>query len=459
MLFYKGDEGRPKAEVAGERLKLINPFVEIEVYFKKIQELSMDIYRSCDVIIACLDNVKARIDLNRICIDLKKPMVEGGTVGQEGHVQVIIPEGSVDRLGNSIEFGNMNAVVQSLIDEKLWELDEDLNADYFEAQKEIIKLEEQIELIREKRINSVIENIRKDVEKEINENYDQYFNFTPCYRCAVPVPPPSGKMAAACTLKGIPRNRPQCALKSEVIFYNKYDREVNYSKMEDVKELAVIANSELKSLWKRVLEENISDDEKNSITKDELIERGRNIETVFGPLFSPEDMENIIGYKIPAVQTVSSIIASLESQEALKLIFLMHGIKVGDIMNPSYINYNGVYGQFDQIPINRRKQCVACGESEGIENLSIIIPKNSTFQQLFDLIASQGYKLEPEKWSITNSLTKNFIYLPSSPKSSGLLDHVYEKGIESGNFYKFAAAPSNAIDGIHIFNILIELTE
>jgi hypothetical protein len=37
----------------------------------------------------------------------------------------------------------------------------------------------------------------------------------------------------------------------------------------------------------------------------------------FGPLFQPEDMENIIGNKIPAVQTVSSIISSLESQEAL----------------------------------------------------------------------------------------------------------------------------------------------
>ena len=245
-----------------------------------------------------------------------------------------------------------------------------------------------------------------------------------------------------------------------MIFYNKYDREVDYSKMEDVKELADIANSELKALWKRVLEENISDEEKKSMTTEDIIERGKNIATVFGPLFSPEDMENIIGNKIPAVQTVSSIIASLESQEALKMLFLTHGIKVGEIMNPSYINYNGVYGQFDQVPISRRKNCVACGkESEGIENLSIIIPQNATFQQLFELISSQGYKLKPNVWSITHSLTKDFIYLPSSPKSPGLLDRVNEKGIESGNFYKFAAAPSNAIDGIHIFNILIELND
>ena len=41
-----------------------------------------------------LDNFNARLDLNKICLRLKKPMVEGGTVGFEGHVQIIIPEGT-----------------------------------------------------------------------------------------------------------------------------------------------------------------------------------------------------------------------------------------------------------------------------------------------------------------------------------------------------------------------------
>ena len=91
MLFYKGDEGRPKAEVAAERVKRMNPFMEIEFYFKPIQELPMELYQSCDLIIAALDNFKARIDLNKICLNLKKPMIDGGTMGMEGHVQVILP--------------------------------------------------------------------------------------------------------------------------------------------------------------------------------------------------------------------------------------------------------------------------------------------------------------------------------------------------------------------------------
>ena len=43
MLFYKGDEGQPKAKVAAERLKKMNPYCEIEWYHKPIQDLPMSI--------------------------------------------------------------------------------------------------------------------------------------------------------------------------------------------------------------------------------------------------------------------------------------------------------------------------------------------------------------------------------------------------------------------------------
>ena len=94
MLFKPGDEGRPKAEVAAERLKEMNPYLKVDFYFEKLQKLPMSVFEECDVIIAALDNFNARLDLNKICLRLKKPMVEGGTVGFEGHVQIVIPEGS-----------------------------------------------------------------------------------------------------------------------------------------------------------------------------------------------------------------------------------------------------------------------------------------------------------------------------------------------------------------------------
>ncbi len=95
MLFWPGDEGRPKAEVAAERLKKMNPFMEVEWYFTKLQEVPMKVYESADVVIGGLDNIKARLDLNNICLRLKKPLIDSGTLGFEGHVHLVLPEGSI----------------------------------------------------------------------------------------------------------------------------------------------------------------------------------------------------------------------------------------------------------------------------------------------------------------------------------------------------------------------------
>jgi molybdopterin/thiamine biosynthesis adenylyltransferase len=456
MLFYKGDEGRPKAEVAAERVKRMNPFMDIEYYFKRIQELPMELYKSCDLIIAALDNFKARIDLNKICLNLKKPMIDGGTMGMEGHVQVIIPEGTLDNSGNLLEYGNKSQMIENLTEVKLWELDESTHPGYFTAKKQIEELEEKIERLTNVFIEPVVQKIRAQAAEEIKE---QTHNFTPCYRCAVPIPPPMGKSAAACTLKGIPRNRTHCALRAEVLYYNQEDKHVDFSNPEDVKILTEIAQKELNALKERVLEEGISPEERNQLSTEEMRERKDNIDLTFGPDFSPEDMENIIQNKMPAIQTVSSVISSIESQEALKILFRLKGINVGQIMDPPYVNYNGVFGQFDAIPLSRREDCVACGTIEGVENLSLLIPNDATFKTVFELIRSQKYNIDPEKWSISNPLTKAYIYLPGNPKSPQLEDEIAKKGVESGNFYRFSTAPANAIEGIHTFNIRIEFAE
>lgn len=95
MLFWPGDEGRPKAEVAAERLKQFNPFMEVEYYFTKLQEVPTPIYEKADVVIGGLDNIKARLDLNNICLRLKKPLIDSGTLGFEGHVHLVLPDGSM----------------------------------------------------------------------------------------------------------------------------------------------------------------------------------------------------------------------------------------------------------------------------------------------------------------------------------------------------------------------------
>jgi molybdopterin/thiamine biosynthesis adenylyltransferase len=113
MLFRPGDEGRPKAEVAAERLKEMNPYIKIDHYFEKLQKLPMSVYEESEVIIAALDNFNARLDLNKICLRLKKVMVEGGTVGFEGHVQIVIPEGS------GLEYKNREQEINKLVQARL----------------------------------------------------------------------------------------------------------------------------------------------------------------------------------------------------------------------------------------------------------------------------------------------------------------------------------------------------
>ena len=77
MLFRPGDEGRYKAEVASERLKEMNPFLKVDFYNEKLQKLPMSVYEESDVVIMALDNFNARMDLNKLCLRLKKPIVEG----------------------------------------------------------------------------------------------------------------------------------------------------------------------------------------------------------------------------------------------------------------------------------------------------------------------------------------------------------------------------------------------
>ena len=123
-------------------------------------------------------------------------------------------------------------------------------------------------------------------------------------------------------------------------------------------------------------------------------------------------MENILGNKIAAIQSVSAIISSLESQEALKLLFRVKGRNIGEPMNPPYINYNSVYGQFDAINIARRDDCLACGKIEGEENVQIVVPFDSNIEYVFKAMEISGHKLDAQSWMITNPLNKEIYWNP-----------------------------------------------
>ncbi|MHA1273256.1 MAG: ThiF family adenylyltransferase [Promethearchaeota archaeon] len=411
MLFRPGDEGRPKAEVAAERLKEMNPFIEIDYYFEKLQNIPLDVYEEADIIVAALDNYNARLDLNKLALRLKKPFVEGGTVGFEGHVQIVIPEGS------GISYGNREREIERVVNEELWNLDETQYPDYFKALKKIEELEEEIERIKREKIDPVREEIKKQVESQFDDKYaPKLLNITPCYRCLVPIPPPDDKLIAACTLKGLPRNRNDCVIKAEVNFEKEFSRKPDLRNDDDVLKLKELAQEELEKLRERVFEENVPPEKKNALTEEEILEWKENIRTTFGPDFQFHEMENILGNKIPAIQSVSSIIASIQSQEVLKLLFRTKGRNIGDPMYPPYINYNGVYGQFDMLDIIKREDCLACGKIEGEETIHLVVPFNADVGYIFKALQLIEIDLNPEEWMITNSITKEIAWHPLIPQ-------------------------------------------
>ena len=334
LLFRLEDLGKPKAEIGAKRVKEINPDVEVEYHFTKIQELPLEMYENCDVIIAALDNVQARFDLNVIARRVKRPMIEGGTVGFEGHVQVIIPEG-------------------------------------------VRNLEE-----------------------------------TACYRCVVPIPPPDQKLIAACTPKGIPQNREHCVLRAEFIFRKKMEREPDLEDKKDVILLTGASNKELEMLKEREKKED------------------------HGGPFVLQDMENVLENKIPAIQTVSSVIASIESIESMKMACIQQSDEklVGiDIMNPTYLNYNGIYGIFDHLPVLKREDCTVCGSKKGIEYLQIPITPETVIGDIFLSLEKIGTINSEQKFMVTNPETKSIIYHPSIPSFSDKQKSLASIGIKAGS--------------------------
>ena len=217
-------------------------------------------------------------------------------------VQVIIPESAHDVNGNPLAFGNKEDIITREVEEKASTLDEEEYAGYFNAQKDIEALEEKIDAIKEQRIQPVLDQLRADIEVELEADPMKFMNYTPCYRCAVPIPPPPANQVAACTLKGVPRTREHCAFRGEVLFIKKYNRFPDVDSHEDMEETLQYAQEELVELRQRVLEENISDEERDTITEEDMEQRKQNIFETFGGDFDVDAVEKILGNKIPAIQ-------------------------------------------------------------------------------------------------------------------------------------------------------------
>ena len=89
VLFRESDRGRRKSEVAAERVKELNPDVNVQAWHGDVNyELGLGVFRHVDVVIGCLDNREARLSLNRFSWAIGKPWVDGAIQELMGIVRV-----------------------------------------------------------------------------------------------------------------------------------------------------------------------------------------------------------------------------------------------------------------------------------------------------------------------------------------------------------------------------------
>lgn len=94
VLFTQEDaaKGRRKVEVVAERLRGMNPEVDVKTIYGDIgYDVGLGLIRRMDVVIGCVDSRWARYQINRLCMRAGKPWVDGGIDGLEGTARVFKP--------------------------------------------------------------------------------------------------------------------------------------------------------------------------------------------------------------------------------------------------------------------------------------------------------------------------------------------------------------------------------
>jgi ubiquitin-activating enzyme E1 len=109
LLFRDSDIGKFKSKAAEEAVHRMNPSVKVECHTSKVGDEedpgpfdSKFWSNGVDVILNALDNMEARLFMDGQCVANKKSMVDAGTLGSKGNVQVVVPHQS-ESYGSSVD--------------------------------------------------------------------------------------------------------------------------------------------------------------------------------------------------------------------------------------------------------------------------------------------------------------------------------------------------------------------
>lgn len=98
FLFRPKDVGRMKSDTATDAVAAMNPDLKGKIACFKDSVgantehvFNEDFWEELDAVTNALDNVEARLYVDRRCVFFRKPLLESGTLGTKGNTQVILP--------------------------------------------------------------------------------------------------------------------------------------------------------------------------------------------------------------------------------------------------------------------------------------------------------------------------------------------------------------------------------
>jgi molybdopterin/thiamine biosynthesis adenylyltransferase/molybdopterin synthase catalytic subunit/rhodanese-related sulfurtransferase len=91
-MYALADVGKLKSELATERVRALNPDVDVRAYTTRLDALNApDLIAQHDLVIDCTDNFSTKFLLNDYCVQLGKPVVFASVYQYEGQLQIVQP--------------------------------------------------------------------------------------------------------------------------------------------------------------------------------------------------------------------------------------------------------------------------------------------------------------------------------------------------------------------------------
>jgi sulfur-carrier protein adenylyltransferase/sulfurtransferase len=91
-MYALADVGKLKAELAADRVRALNPDVDVRPYILRLDAVNApELIAQYDLVIDCTDNFATKFLLNDVCVHLAKPVVFASVYQYEGQLQIVRP--------------------------------------------------------------------------------------------------------------------------------------------------------------------------------------------------------------------------------------------------------------------------------------------------------------------------------------------------------------------------------